>query len=168
MIAVRSAHLMPEVMDCQNRASTLIYTSRPILCSQVDRDQGCMPVIGNEHEVVVAIGCPATGHQTGRLQRRFAQQRTPAAPARAPSTAAMLCVYLGLLIVAPARQLCHQQHLNRACYVTIRPKDSCTSDFINNSWPEVKKGRQERTGTEWTGGRRHRCRPACPGSRHGL
>ena len=57
MIAVRSAHLMPEVMDCQNRASTLIYTSRPILCSQVDRDQGCMPVIGNEH-TVVAIGLP--------------------------------------------------------------------------------------------------------------
>ena len=36
-----------------------------------------MPIIGNEDQVAVAIGCAPAGHMPHGLQRRLAQQRTP-------------------------------------------------------------------------------------------
>ena len=45
---------------------------------QVDGQQRGVPVIGDEDQVVVAVGGAPAGHVPGRLQRRLAQQRAPA------------------------------------------------------------------------------------------
>lgn len=52
-----------------------------------------MPVVCDEDQVVVAIRRAPAGHMPGRLQRRFAQQRTPAdVAAGALASATMLCM----------------------------------------------------------------------------
>ena len=43
---------------------------------EVDGQQGSVPVVGDVHQVVVAVGCAPATHKPDRLKSRFAEQGT--------------------------------------------------------------------------------------------
>jgi len=67
-------HHVPKPCQMHQTAQQQSVITYPFAYLQVDRQQCCVPVIGDEHRVVVTIDCTTTGHVPHTLQRSLAQQ----------------------------------------------------------------------------------------------
>jgi hypothetical protein len=61
-------NLVGDIMYHQNRASVLHQAMVSVICFQIDREECCVPIICNEHQISITIRSTAAWNMPRNLQ----------------------------------------------------------------------------------------------------